>query len=465
MVAAATPGRSRSTRSRSPRSPSPSTGRKGLAGLGSPATRTADEDRRRQEERNRRRKAASASAAAELTRAAGAEHADVASAGARGGVPDRDAKGGTNPNKVARHGHAGRSRRVQEGHRLRPSDDRWPDAMPHHIGHLITASRRSPRRSRSRASPPTGSSGASSGSRSSSSAPTSSSTSCCSFARRSVPAQARSTQIRVVRAARARRRAHQPRRRRAPQPAARRSRARSLSRRSSRTRSSSACSLLVATFVFEDKLLTTSAVGAVVVGFALQDTLGNAFAGLAIQSEKPFRVGALDRSAIRGRVAEVTWRATKLRTKTGNFVDRAEQHRVEGSDHQLLGAGAPTRLEVEVGASYLSTPERREGARSSRRWRRCPRVLTAPPPDALLHAFDASAITYRVRFWIEDYELDDERARPGAHRDLLRVRPPRHRDPVADQVGYEREWPEPDRGGEAAASARPCWPASTCSRA
>ena len=39
------------------------------------------------------------------------------------------------------------------------------------------------------------------------------------------------------------------------------------------------------------KLLTTSAVGAVVVGFALQDTLGNAFAGLAIQSEKPFNIG------------------------------------------------------------------------------------------------------------------------------------------------------------------------------
>jgi hypothetical protein len=32
--------------------------------------------------------------------------------------------------------------------------------------------------------------------------------------------------------------------------------------------------VLVATFVFEDKLLTTSAVGAVVVGFALQDVCG-----------------------------------------------------------------------------------------------------------------------------------------------------------------------------------------------
>src|SRR5204863_6486443 len=52
--------------------------------------------------------------------------------------------------------------------------------------------------------------------------------------------------------------------------------------------------VLVATLVFHDKLLTTSAVSAVVIGFALQDTLGNAFAGLAIQSERP-----LDRKSTR----------------------------------------------------------------------------------------------------------------------------------------------------------------------
>src|SRR5687768_7088540 len=74
--------------------------------------------------------------------------------------------------------------------------------------------------------------------------------------------------------------------------------------------------LLVATFVFKEQLLTTSAVGAVVVGFALQDTLGNAFAGLAIQSERPFSVGHWIRvGEFEGRVAEVTWRATKLRSE------------------------------------------------------------------------------------------------------------------------------------------------------
>jgi small-conductance mechanosensitive channel len=79
--------------------------------------------------------------------------------------------------------------------------------------------------------------------------------------------------------------------------------------------------LLVSTFVFDEKLLTTSAVSAVVIGFAVEDTLGNAFAGRAIQSERPFHVGHWIRvGEFEGRVSEVTWRATKLRTKSGNFV-------------------------------------------------------------------------------------------------------------------------------------------------
>ena len=47
----------------------------------------------------------------------------------------------------------------------------------------------------------------------------------------------------------------------------------------------------VATLILRDRILATTAVGAVVLGFALQDTLGNLFAGLAIQVERPFRVG------------------------------------------------------------------------------------------------------------------------------------------------------------------------------
>ncbi|MGE3842730.1 MAG: mechanosensitive ion channel domain-containing protein, partial [Vicinamibacterales bacterium] len=78
---------------------------------------------------------------------------------------------------------------------------------------------------------------------------------------------------------------------------------------------------LAATLLLRERVLALSAVGAVVLGFALQDTLGNAFAGLAIQTEKPFDVGQWIRVADReGQVMEITWRATKLRTKDNSFL-------------------------------------------------------------------------------------------------------------------------------------------------
>lgn len=201
---------------------------------------------------------------------------------------------------------------------------------------------------------------------------------------------------------------------------------------------------VVATFVFGDKLLTTSAVGAAIVGFALQDTLGNAFAGLAIQSEKPFRVGAWIRvGEFEGRVTEVTWRATKLRTKAGNFVVVPNNIVAKEAITNYSEPIVPTRLEVEVGASYLSTPGDVKKAILDA-VANVPKALRTPPPDALLHSFDGSAITYRARFWIDNYEMDE------IVRDEVRTAIfyafGRHgiEIPWPIEVGYEREWPEPD---------------------
>jgi CRP-like cAMP-binding protein len=40
----------------------------------------------------------------------------------------------------------------------------------------------------------------------------------------------------------------------------------------------------------------------------------------------------------------------------------------------------------------------------------CPLVLNAPAPDAMIRDFGASAVLYRVRFWTENFELDEEAA-------------------------------------------------------
>src|SRR5207237_10618000 len=136
--------------------------------------------------------------------------------------------------------------------------------------------------------------------------------------------------------------------------------------------------------------------------FALQDTVGNAFAGLAIQSEKPFHVGHWVRVGDHeGRVAEVTWRATKLRTKSGNFVIVPNNIVSKEAIINYSEPAAPTRLEVEVGASYLAQPNQQKAA-SLERVRHCWGVLDAPAPDGVLLSFGQSAYTHKPRLRTED---------------------------------------------------------------
>ena len=204
--------------------------------------------------------------------------------------------------------------------------------------------------------------------------------------------------------------------------------------------------LVVATFVFEEQLLTTSAVGAVVVGFALQDTLGNAFAGLAIQSERPFQVGHWIRvGEFEGRVSEVTWRATKMRTKTGNFIVVPNNVIAKEAIVNYTEPAVPTRLEIEVGASYQASPgavkaAMREAMGQARS------VLPSPAPDVLLMGFGDSSMTYRARFWVADFEYDDEardEVRTAVHYAFARRG---IEIPYPIQVEYSREAPGPDPG-------------------
>src|ERR1051325_9209001 len=68
-------------------------------------------------------------------------------------------------------------------------------------------------------------------------------------------------------------------------------------------------------------LFTTSAIFGVIIGLALQDTLGNFFAGISLHADRPFQVGdviALGPQKITGGVEGIPWRAIKLRTFANN---------------------------------------------------------------------------------------------------------------------------------------------------
>jgi small-conductance mechanosensitive channel/CRP-like cAMP-binding protein len=163
---------------------------------------------------------------------------------------------------------------------------------------------------------------------------------------------------------------------------------------------------LMAVLFMPEKILATTAVGAVVVGFALQDTLGNLFSGLAIQIEKPFRVGHwVTIGGTDGLVTEVTWRATKLRTKAGNFLIVPNSVVAKETVTNYSEPTRETRLDVEVGASY-DVPPNEVKAVIVRALAGEPLIVREREPDVLIADFASSAVTYRVRVWITDFAAD-----------------------------------------------------------
>jgi small-conductance mechanosensitive channel len=164
----------------------------------------------------------------------------------------------------------------------------------------------------------------------------------------------------------------------------------------------------VATVTLREQLGLTSAVGAAVIGFALQDTLGNAFAGLAIQIEKPFRVGHwITVGAFEGLVTEITWRATKLRTKAGNLVVVPNNIVSKEAINNYSEPEAPTRVFIEIGTSYDVPPNHVKAAINAA-LAQSTKVLKVPAPSVLFVDFGASALMFHVRFWIRDFSDDNE---------------------------------------------------------
>lgn len=76
----------------------------------------------------------------------------------------------------------------------------------------------------------------------------------------------------------------------------------------------------IVAFVYEQKitsLLATSGVVAMIIGLAIQVNIANIFSGIAINIERPFRVGDWIKvgSMDEGKVIDITWRTTRIKTR------------------------------------------------------------------------------------------------------------------------------------------------------
>ena len=145
-------------------------------------------------------------------------------------------------------------------------------------------------------------------------------------------------------------------------------------------------------------------VGSIVLGLALQDTLGNLFSGIALLFERPFSEGDwIEVNNLTGKVIEINWRSVHLLTR--------ELEMLIVPNAVLAGATIrnyrqPQKLHVEVidvGFSYNDPPNKvkrvmRETALATKG------VLEKPEPIIQTISYDDSSIGYRVKLFLADYD-------------------------------------------------------------
>lgn len=155
-------------------------------------------------------------------------------------------------------------------------------------------------------------------------------------------------------------------------------------------------------------LFTTSAVISIVIGLALQDTLGNLFSGLALQTERSFNVGDWVRFGEReGVVVDISWRATKLRTRANDLVIIPN---AMISKDIFINYSRPSRVHAEL--AHIAVHYRHAPAEVIAAFEEAADhtagILKRPRVDVRTEEYGDFAITYEVKYWIKDYaELED----------------------------------------------------------
>jgi len=150
-------------------------------------------------------------------------------------------------------------------------------------------------------------------------------------------------------------------------------------------------------------LAVSSIVTGYVVGNATQETLGNLIAGLALNTESPFTIGDwVQIAGHTGRIVDMTWRATCLRTKTDDYIIIPNDAIARAS---IINYSRPTTVHgylLEIGVSYSEPPNK------VRRvilevLKKVDKVLDKPAPCVWLVKYNDFSIDYKIKFYIRDF--------------------------------------------------------------
>jgi small-conductance mechanosensitive channel/CRP-like cAMP-binding protein len=150
-------------------------------------------------------------------------------------------------------------------------------------------------------------------------------------------------------------------------------------------------------------LFGSSGVLAIVIGFAMQDLLGNLIAGITINVTKEYEVG--DFLFIEGQYAEVmevNWRSTRLRNNDGVYLDIPNSSIVKGTIINVNYGVREYAIRIPVGVDYAIPPNRVKAVLVEA-MRSVPGVLAEPKAKVFLKEFGDSALQYEIKFWMNDH--------------------------------------------------------------
>ncbi len=152
--------------------------------------------------------------------------------------------------------------------------------------------------------------------------------------------------------------------------------------------------------------LVTSTVLSAVIGLSLQDILGNVFAGLSLQLERPYEMEDWVKvDGIEGAIEEMNWRVLTIRTRDNDLMTVPNS---TVSKTVVTNFSKPTKLHlthIAVGVAYAHPPGKVKkvllGAVSDTTG-----ISIKPSPTVFLTNFGSSSIEYDVRFWIKDFSRE-----------------------------------------------------------
>jgi len=152
--------------------------------------------------------------------------------------------------------------------------------------------------------------------------------------------------------------------------------------------------------------ITGGAVLAAVLGLALQETLGNLFAGIALHTEQTYDVGDILHSGdYMGIVESVSWRATRLRGYNNQRLvipnSVLARERVEVFPRNNLNARV-----LSVGVDYNFAPATVIGILTQVATH-VDGVAREMPAIARVGGFGDSAVNYEIKYYTRDYSARD----------------------------------------------------------